>query len=733
MRNLKSKLFILWIVVALLGALVVSPAEGARVKWRQPPDKTRNGIDIRCDRNDGFNRTLADDFKCTTTGYITDVHIWGSWKNDVKGKITLIHLSIHKDIPANPADPCSYSMPGAVLWEKDFFAGDFKEVLVVDLGDEYEWWWDTYKADLTPAGDHQIWRYDVYIKRDVAFKQLGTGTSPVIYWLDVYVKSDAGEFGWKVSSKHWNDDAAYLDTSGAWRELRYPAEHPYHGESIDMAFAITTPPPPHIVIDSFDQWLDVLRDSLVRPVDEANWADYMLQWDRYRDPDMEPYPQNMYLEPNLYAYPGDPCPDVCQPPSPGLVMTWAGPSMPAGPYAAAWKLKYPSDPDLTNSIITVTVLPPCDPCITVVSFGMKDVNGFIRAWYWDVPAVLPCGIATTITIDTSIPGVTAANPVATSYMNNPGFDITQVIELIFDENTFWLGGTAVPPPGSTIPRAWNYWYDLTVTPKPVKAIGPRKWTQPPKRIAPGRFLGWDEQSVRYWPPLMADDWHCKDQRPVTDIHWWGSHLGWTDSNEPPVAPIGFHFGIWTDVPEDADDPTSFSHPGEMIWEYVCYDCQVEFVGYDKDPRQVAGAPPIVQDSCFQYYCDLPQDVWFYQKPDTTGHGTIYWLSIAAIYESGVNPEHPWGCKTRPHFFNDDAVRIFSLDDGNWPPFVGDKWRTGQPVEYPDGVSWDLAFELTTKKPDPPPIVDYDFDNIVNWRDFAFWADWWLVDFTEPLD
>jgi hypothetical protein len=316
-------------------------------------------------------------------------------------------------------------------------------------------------------------------------------------------------------------------------------------------------------------------------------------------------------------------------------------------------------------------------------------------------------------------------------MNPLVFDITQVVELIFDENAIWLGGTSVPPPGTTVPRAWNYWYDLTVTPKLVKTIGPRKWRQPPKELHPGRFLGWDEKSIRYEPPLMADDWHCKDQRPVTDVHWWGSHLDWTDSNDPPLMPIGFHFGIWTDVPVGADPGSdiTFSHPGEMIWEYECYDYHREFVAYDKDPRGSPVGEPEVQDSCFQYYCDLPETAWFYQTPTADGHGTIYWLSIAAIYESGMDPEYPWGWKTRPHFFQDDAVRIITVEGAAaaWPPSVGAKWRTGQPVEFPEGVSWDLAFELTTNKEDPPPIVDYDFDGIADFRDFAFWAGWWLVD------
>ncbi|MHC4648842.1 MAG: DUF7901 domain-containing protein, partial [Planctomycetota bacterium] len=561
MRIVKWKWFVVWIVAVVLGLLLTSPVEAGRFKWRQPPDRTSEGMDIRCDRNDGIDRVVADDFKCIKPTYITDVHIHGSWKNDEKGNIMQIHLSLHKDIPATPTTP---SRPGELLWEKDFGPGEFVETLVYELNDYYEWWWDPYTAgSLTPAGDRQIWRYDIDINKDEAYKQEGTLANPLVYWLDVWVRTDEGEFGWKTSRRHWNDDAAYFDTSGSWVELRYPAAHPYGGESIDMAFAITTPPPPVIVIDDFPQWEVAVRDDVVVPVSRTEWNHYMTEWESHYDPCTAPYPQNEGAEPNVYAYPGDPCPDSCVPPSPGLVMMWLEPQTSTGVYGAAWKLKYPTDPDMTNMIVTVTVLPPCDPCISVVSFGMKDVGGNIRAWYWNVPGTLPCGVASTITIDTSILGATAANPVADGYTNNPAFDITQVIELIFDENTIWLGGTSVPPPGTPIPKAWNYWYDLTVTPKPVKTIGPRKWTQPPREIHPGRFLGWDERSVRHLPPLMADDWHCKDPRPVTDIHWWGSFIGWVDSNEPNLMPSGFHFGIWTDVPRNPNIFNSFSHPGEM--------------------------------------------------------------------------------------------------------------------------------------------------------------------------
>ncbi|MBW8042076.1 MAG: hypothetical protein FVQ85_19035 [Planctomycetes bacterium] len=228
----------------------LEPISNDTVKWKQPPDETPAGMDIRIDRGNGIDRVVADDFKCTTTGPITDVHFWGSWYRDPdpRGYIYKIHLSIHKDIPAAPTDPDSYSMPGALLWEMDFGIGEFTETLYAQLPDtEYEWWWDLYDAAMgpDPMGDQKIYQYDIYIDPNKAFVQEGDPNDPVVYWLDIYVLTEFGEFGWKTSITHWNDDAVYGDLSGTslpWSELIYPPSHPYSPNSIDMAFMITTKP-----------------------------------------------------------------------------------------------------------------------------------------------------------------------------------------------------------------------------------------------------------------------------------------------------------------------------------------------------------------------------------------------------------------------------------------------------------------------------------------------------------
>jgi hypothetical protein len=218
------------------------------IKWIQRPDVTPLGIDIRVDGSDGVPRVLADDFECTDFGRITDVHLWGSWKDDVKGEITSIHLSIHSDDPvgAGGTEPANnYSKPDKLLWERDLGPELFVEKPYATM-EEGEWWWDPYSGVVIMPGDHRIWQVDIRVPKDGAFLQEGSPDKPVVYWLDVAVKTEGGQFGWKTRRwpAHFNDDAV-MGVPGqpgapmVWRELRYPDGHPLHPESLDMAFVIT--------------------------------------------------------------------------------------------------------------------------------------------------------------------------------------------------------------------------------------------------------------------------------------------------------------------------------------------------------------------------------------------------------------------------------------------------------------------------------------------------------------
>jgi len=219
----------------------VTIEEGQTYKWIQEPDLEMTGIDVR----DTEPFILADDYLCRYPGRVDEIHVWGSWLNDYwpfgqDPAQVEFRLSIHEDIPAW-ASPTGYSMPGETLWHLTIPPGMF-EVTVWQTWLE-EGWLDPPVEYLFPA-DWTCWLYTFTIPPEVAFHQVGTPDSAIVYWLDVQAHplDSAAHFGWKTSFAHWNDDAVWgmgiEPYPGPWQELRYPSEHAWAGQSIDLAFAI---------------------------------------------------------------------------------------------------------------------------------------------------------------------------------------------------------------------------------------------------------------------------------------------------------------------------------------------------------------------------------------------------------------------------------------------------------------------------------------------------------------
>lgn len=223
-----------------------------------------------------------------------------------------------------------------------------------------------------------------------------------------------------------------------------------------------------------------------------------------------------------------------------------------------------------------------------------------------------------------------------------------------------------------------------------------KWSQMPEPfMPPDAYHGWDEYSVECMYQTAADDWRCETTDPVTDVHWWGSYIGWGQPWPPEIMPSRFVLGIWTDQPADPNDPLSFSHPATCRWVYDCTDFTYTFAGWDFDPRD----PNVPPEATFFFTCDLPEDKWFWQDPNDN----IYWLSIGAVYDF-IDPNHPFGWKTRPRDISstapDDAVVMWSLP---CPLAPGMQWPGGGPLWFPTPAdSWDLTFVLTTE---PQPVSD----------------------------
>jgi len=204
-----------------------------KMHWPQLPDLSPTGIDVSLGR-----AMLADDFKCTATGPIRDIHIWGSFLKDIlpeHGPDSLtFEIRIYTDVPATTA---SSSRPGEPKWRKAFKPGEYTYRRVHD-GDED--WYDPASGTYLPANHRYAFQYNFCIEEQPFVQEEGK-----IYWLavkDLSANPSAYTFGWKTTAPQyrWNDDAVYRVSEGAaWMEMSYPQRHKYEDQTLDLAFVIT--------------------------------------------------------------------------------------------------------------------------------------------------------------------------------------------------------------------------------------------------------------------------------------------------------------------------------------------------------------------------------------------------------------------------------------------------------------------------------------------------------------
>ena len=166
---------------------------------------------------------------------VSDIHFWGSWRNDVSVAINNIHIEIWSDTPVDdPQNQLPYSHPttGGKLWQANFAAGEFT-IRGPEYGDQ-GWYDPTMNPETVIPHDHNEY-YQINIDNILnPFVQ----TLDEVYWLAINVETANPnfQFGWKTSTDHWNDDAVY--NQDGWQELRDPLTT----ESLDMAFVITPEP-----------------------------------------------------------------------------------------------------------------------------------------------------------------------------------------------------------------------------------------------------------------------------------------------------------------------------------------------------------------------------------------------------------------------------------------------------------------------------------------------------------
>jgi hypothetical protein len=214
--------------------------------------------------SDVFNNpyVLADDFVCTNTGYISDIHIWGSWLNQVGTNTLTFWLGIYDDVPATnpPVGGGTPSHPGKLLWQQWFAPGQYAEN---PYATGFEFFVDPGPTNQIGT-DTQAWYYCFYPTNPMV--QFGSSCYPKIYWLAAYAQQGAPFlYGWKTTFFVQNDVSVHAPWPGSpptnnpgWTPTFLPPSAG-NGGPADLAFKITTVTNPPAI--KYVQWPNIFANG----------------------------------------------------------------------------------------------------------------------------------------------------------------------------------------------------------------------------------------------------------------------------------------------------------------------------------------------------------------------------------------------------------------------------------------------------------------------------------------
>ena len=239
-------------------------------KYVQLPDLTTNGLAVEAgvEFRDRISYNLADDWVCTNTNLITEIHIWGAWRQDghSAGEYGALGARIYSNEP-NAINGGTPGKPGTTLWGDWFFPYDANKTQDAyftehQLSNATGGWNDPNVHGYTPNDHVEVWQYNLHIDPNIAFEQQGTSEVPVTYWLAIgLANGDANHpFGWMTSSVQRNHTSVFgsigsthgvrtMDGGpmpGTWYDNYYPSSHPYAIPGVpapmDLAFVIVPEP-----------------------------------------------------------------------------------------------------------------------------------------------------------------------------------------------------------------------------------------------------------------------------------------------------------------------------------------------------------------------------------------------------------------------------------------------------------------------------------------------------------
>jgi hypothetical protein len=712
-------------------------------KWVQYPDLSPMGMDVN---TSAPYYLLADDFQCTQQGPLTDIHIWGSWYHDLLPfqdwpEGVAFTLSIHKDIAADDS-PTGYSMPGELLWIRNFVPGEF-QARIWEEG-LMEGWFEPPDIYEFP-GDTVCWQYNFLIPEADAFWQEGTPDNPIIYWLDVQAAPEDAQawFGWKTSVDHWNDDAVWghgpEPYDGPWYELIYPPQHEMAGQSIDLAFVITGGEDPEEL--DFGDAPDPSYPTLL----VSDGARHLIQPGFFLGNLVDSEPNG---QPSTGAD-GDDLLDgiddedgvlFTSPLYPGSSATVDVTAFTAGGLLDAW-IDFNGNGVFDLATERIFGSQPLAAGVNNLSFNVPasaqpGLSTYARFRYSSIGGLAPFGLAQDGEVEDYTVQIVEQptfnlgdrvwddlNSDGLQDAGEPGHSNVQVD--LYDAGGTLIATTLTAADGSysfggllagsyylqfTAPAGLS-WTAQDIGPddtidSDVDTMGQTPWiilladdfTWDAGLLLPGTVYKWEQFpditpmgiDVNCQDPyILADDFLCTVSGPITEVWVWGSWFGdyypFAQQPDQVIFTLSFHPDI-----SAQDNPDGYSMPGPPLWVRNFHPGEFTVEHFAEGPEGWMDPPDMYifpgDYNCWLYRFSIdPSDgFWQYGNPDWP---QVLWLDVQA---HPLDPEARFGWKTSEMHWNDDAV--WGMGNEPYPGPWGE-------LRYPPGhefmgESIDLAFALT---------------------------------------
>ena len=212
--------------------------EGDTHKMHYPQMPDPFGWDINM-----TNFVLADDWKCTQSGPVEDIHFWYSVEYD-HGDVPpphfqIFNVSIHDDVPAGV--DAAFSHPGTLLWQRGFTV---TASMINGPWDGDQGWDDPTPNSFCREFDHTLYWQLNLTNIDQPFIQ----EEGEVYWLDLRVVpvGVSQMVGWKTTEDPYRDAAVYQNAASpvGWSQIRVCTEN----RPTDLAFVITPEPATMILL-----------------------------------------------------------------------------------------------------------------------------------------------------------------------------------------------------------------------------------------------------------------------------------------------------------------------------------------------------------------------------------------------------------------------------------------------------------------------------------------------------